>query len=345
MDFALSIGAKDDEIRDLRREVARLNRVNNNLNARLQNEVTAYEGTISDLQEDLRSARQGRTLLESNLEDALHAASKHQEACARTEAALALAQQQRKDETEGKEDAAKEALIEAMEEAERRFRIELAAVLGQRDAQKEVTARVERLLQDSIDRTKAEEDGRLRAENALTRLQAEYAFTKDALSILRKDFAAQTDKVTLPQAQIADNAHGAGLMASGEVKRTEVLAPIHEEERSTIIADLHRLRTELSEARCAREKGLRAQAQGGRERAQMILEVLKTPVPKLGLLNGTLLTPYRVTVAADVNPERFVAYESICVMPEYEGRSFEELRWNDYQMGCTSSDGAFRLRA
>ncbi|VDC01398.1 unnamed protein product [Peniophora sp. CBMAI 1063] len=68
--------SKDDEIRDLWREVAQLKRTNDNLNARLihdaerlQNEVSSYEVTISELREDLESARQKRAEAERRLEE------------------------------------------------------------------------------------------------------------------------------------------------------------------------------------------------------------------------------------------------------------------------------------
>ena len=83
---AIASISQDDQISDLRREVAELKRTNANLNTqlehdamRLHNEVTAYQETISELREDLISARQKRAQSETLLQDSLRATRKHQE--------------------------------------------------------------------------------------------------------------------------------------------------------------------------------------------------------------------------------------------------------------------------
>ena len=50
--------------------------------------------------------------------------------------------------------------------------------------------------------------------------------------------------------------------------------------------------------------------------------------------SGTRSVPWRKTVASDSTSGKSDGnYLSIVAMPEYASKSFEELRWEDYQVG------------
>lgn len=126
----------EDQVCDLHREVAHLRRLNDNLNARIVKEVSAYEATIMDLQKDLKAARQKRASSDSRYEAALHTSHEHEEARERAEAKLAAVEQENVDILAGMHEGTLARMNEAMEEAEKRFRLELAAAFVQvRDAE------------------------------------------------------------------------------------------------------------------------------------------------------------------------------------------------------------------
>ena len=51
---------------------------------------------------------------------------------------------------------------------------------------------------------------------------------------------------------------------------------------------------------------------------------------------GTRSVPWRKTAASDSTSGKSDGnYFSIVAMPEYASKSFEELRWEDYQVGLT----------
>lgn len=52
--------------------------------------------------------------------------------------------------------------------------------------------------------------------------------------------------------------------------------------------------------------------------------------------NGTRAVQWRRTVSTDTSGGKNDGYyQSISAMPEYTGKSFEELRWEDYQVGVS----------
>lgn len=58
---------------------------------------------------------------------------------------------------------------------------------------------------------------------------------------------------------------------------------------------------------------------------------------------GTRSVPWRKTAASDSTSGKSDGnYLSIVAMPEYAGKSFEELRWEDYQV-CKHSHMCFHL--
>ncbi|VDB85518.1 unnamed protein product [Peniophora sp. CBMAI 1063] len=131
----------------------------------------------------------------SRLEAAERAAREHQEARERAEAMLAAVELHEKADIIA--DAQK-----AMEEAERRFEEQIANLCDQVEKAKDNAAKArtdchktEHLLQEWIDKSKADNQKRLRAENVLAKLQAEHAAQQDLISTLERSVASSLDRI------------------------------------------------------------------------------------------------------------------------------------------------------
>ncbi|KZV67596.1 hypothetical protein PENSPDRAFT_736467 [Peniophora sp. CONT] len=201
------------EARDLRREVARLKRLNDNFNARPERDASAYETTISELREDLDAARHKCIILDSRFETALRSAHEHQEAQERAMAMLAAVEREKMEITSGR-DGTPQGLDGTIEGTEGRFKSDLAAALSQIDEERKATTRVELLLQESIGRMttkhdrltefkgKAQEDMRIWAENSLARVQADYNAMQDTFGLLRQDVATKDEQLHIAEASL-----------------------------------------------------------------------------------------------------------------------------------------------
>ena len=136
--MASSSHSGGDEERDLRRQLARMTRLNENLNARLERETirmvkdaSAYEAKIAELQEDIDSAARERSTPSSQVEDILHTANEHRDARALAEAKLAAVELKLTELTTNMQRVAQEMaqkrIAEAMGEAARKCEAQIIA--------------------------------------------------------------------------------------------------------------------------------------------------------------------------------------------------------------------------
>ncbi|KZV62125.1 hypothetical protein PENSPDRAFT_758945 [Peniophora sp. CONT] len=173
MNDNISVSLDDDQIRDLRTEVARLRRENISLEKRIADDSANYKASLSDLGNDLQVAREGRKSAEMRCKDALRDLQESRAAREQTEARLEGAEQDKAEAIAEVKSEAQRHLSKATEEAGARFEAQLRSVWDERDKEINRAQRSEKLLQESIDRTKVEEDRANRAENSLKLLQAQ----------------------------------------------------------------------------------------------------------------------------------------------------------------------------